>query len=1036
MKRPAHLAPLPPVVEAKESARELHEWVDFAFGMDGPFAKAFPGYQPRAGQIEFAHAVVDGIADGVCVLAEAGTGCHAAGQLILMHDGRRQRVEDILEGQRLAGPDGKPRRVLRIVQGEDELVEIVPVKGEPWKVNLDHILTLVRTNREARGAKTRRDCKDGEIVDVSVREWLTWSKKKKHLYKLFRRPCDFYLIQPPIKIEPYHLGLLLGDGLLGPSVNICKVDKEIEAEARKLAQTFGLNLRVEREATRGTYHLAAIPGKKNFLFAELKRLKLWMKRSGEKFIPERYLIGHQWERWEILAGLIDTDGSKTSGGYEYVSKSPRLADDVAFVARSLGLAAYVTKTRKRWQNGIGDYYRVSISGDFSELPLRLERKKVSPRAQKKNVLRTGFTVRRTGERGKYYGFALDGDGRFLLGDFTVTHNTGKSFGSLAPVVRSLKNRGGKAVYVTANIALQEQIVRKDLPTLKKLFQENFSFALAKGFSNYVCLDRRDENVDRLANGELKLPVLRDVEEFQKIFEWRTSTGDFSDLDFEPSAYVRSLVSISSEDCIGKKCPHWASGCYPRQARKAFQDASIIVTNYHLYFLDLELRRRGAPGILPQHRILIMDEFHAAAEIARSYLGERISEGSVKTAVEGLDASGSRAEKLELPRGLDPDFRREVLEHAGEFFKELLALGTDPKRYKARINKPKMTDGWQLEKDLLLTADKYLRAAERPELKAEAREWLRSRAGLATRQAEVLAGARDFGDDEQIFYIDVQESRGSRGSPLFGSKRAALVREPLYPAETLRSQLFEKDEQPRAIIGCSATLTTSSSKPFGFISKQVGMTKFDECVAESPFDYSRAAFVVPRGMPDPQHPNFAAAVAEKFVDLMQYTGGRALGLFTSYRVMEVVASEVEGLPFRLLVQGRAPRMQLIKQFKEDETSVLLGTESFWTGVDVPGDSLIAVFIDKIPFDHFDDPVLDAIKERDENWFQSYYKPKAVIAFKQGFGRLIRSVEDRGVVVCCDNRITGKPYGKSFLKALPKAVDVYDSLEMVANYVAKR
>lgn len=613
---------------------------------------------------------------------------------------------------------------------------------------------------------------------------------------------------------------------------------------------------------------------------------------------------------------------------------------------------------------------------------------------------------------------------------------GKSVGTLAPTLKSLAMRGGKAVYVTANIALQEQIMKKDLPLLKRVLGLDFSFALAKGFSNYVCKSKLVESETKRQDGKLHLPVARDEKDFQFIFDWKTLTGDFSDLPFEPSGYVKSLVSISSEDCTGKKCEHWASGCHPREARRKFQNASVVVTNYHLYFLDLELKRRGAPGILPEHRILIMDEFHAAAEIARSYLGERVSEGSVKTAAEGLDATGPRAQKLEIPPQINPDLQIEVLAAAKAFFKELVELGSDPKRYKARINKPKMIDGHALQLLLRQMADTYTRAAEVPDVKTEAREWLRSRADLATRQLNVIAQARSFDDDEQIFYIDVQEQRGSRGSPLIGSKRASLVREPLYPAETLRTELFEKNEQPRAIIGCSATLTTSSSKPFSYIARQTGMTKFDECVAESPFDYTRMAFIVPKRFPDSQDPKFADAVAVKLLELTRITGGRTLGLFTSYRVMEVAARALQGSSFKVLVQGTAPRMQLIRDFKEDETSVLLGTESFWTGVDVPGDSLSAVFIDKIPFDHFDDPVLDAIKEHDQNWFKSYYLPKAVIAFKQGVGRLIRSVEDRGVVVCCDSRITGKGYGKSFLKALPPDVEVFDSLEVVARYVGKR
>lgn len=609
--------------------------------------------------------------------------------------------------------------------------------------------------------------------------------------------------------------------------------------------------------------------------------------------------------------------------------------------------------------------------------------------------------------------------------------TGKSFGALVPAIMSNVHHGSKVVYVTANINLQEQIVRKDLPTLVKILGEDFTFALAKGFSNYLCVAKLDDSDAQRMTGKLNLPIFNDLKAFETIREWRatTTTGDFSDLPFEPSGYIKSLVSVASDECYGKKCSHFFSGCFPRKARKAFNDADVIVTNYHLYFLDLNLQRMGQ-RILPEHHIVIFDEFHEAAEIARTFLGERLSFGSVKTAVDALAASGPRADRLKLPRNLDPELRGETEAEARRFFKELYDLSKNPNKYRARLTRKGQIDGQRLEQLLGRAAKKYTDKASEEGVEPEAREWLRNRSVLCTKQAYVIQTSREFEMDDLIFYIDVEESRKPGGDP-----KVALCREPLMPADILRENLFEKNAEPRSIVCCSATLTTSSrSNPFGYIAKQTGVTKFDECVAESPFDYSRCCFVVPKGLPNPDEDEFPGAVCQVLSKLLNITGGRTLGLFTSNRVMNEASRflKAQKFPFNILTQGDIPRAQLVKRFKEDHTSVLLGTKSFWTGVDVPGDSLTCVFMDKIPFDEFNDPVLDAIKERDENWFKSYYVPKAVIAFKQGFGRLIRSVEDRGAVVCCDKRIVSKGYGALFRRAVPESVRFSDKLETVAEF----
>ncbi len=605
--------------------------------------------------------------------------------------------------------------------------------------------------------------------------------------------------------------------------------------------------------------------------------------------------------------------------------------------------------------------------------------------------------------------------------------TGKSLGYLVPAIQAIAGTGRKVVIATANIALQEQLVRKDLPMLQRVLKESgteFTFALAKGFSNYICQDARDTaDTDRMMGK--RLPVIQDQEILEQAIAWsnESETGDLSDFETELPYAVRKALTIASEDCLGKKCQYFGLNgtCNPRKARRSFGAADVIVTNYHLYFLDLEMKRRGARGVLPEHELLVCDEAHNVAEIARTFLGERVSAGGIKNAVDELNAKGRRAEKLDLPRELDKQLQAEILAESAPFFADALALRKDARRYRARLNKPDMIDGSRLETLLRKASTIYLNAAARPGLESEAREWLRHRSALVERYAGVLAGARGLDDEENLFYLDEENGRVS------------VVREPVSPAKILREALFESEATPHGIVLCSATLSAGGRDGFEYAAEQVGCDTFDTCLVESPFDYSRSAFIVPNGLPEPTHPTFADAVGETLVATVKAARGRTLALFTSYRVLDIAHRRLlaERLPYTVMRQDDAPRSVLIARFKADPSSVLLGTESFWEGVDVPGDALMAVMIDKIPFDHFEDPVLDAIKERDSKWFPNYYLPKAVIKFKQGFGRLIRSVDDFGVVVCCDKRITSKPYGSNFKRAVPKATRFGVDLGMVAR-----
>ena len=358
----------------------------------------------------------------IILCAPTGSGkCLGEGTLILMADGTETPVELVGEGDCLMGPDSTPRRVQSITQGVGPMYRINPVKGDPWECNGDHILMLVRTGELDDPVHRKRD-RDGEIVKVTVNEWLTWSKWRKHVHKLYRVPVEFPAQNLPV--HPYLLGILLGDGsLTNNRIVLTSVDSEIVEAVSWLALQHGVTCKeTPSEGRAQGYLLSNDRGQGNPLLESLRDLGIQECRSGEKFIPAQYRTASREQRLQLLAGLLDTDGHLSDGYFDFVVKSRELAEGTAYVARSLGLAAYISLKQQLYRGEIRDYWRVTVSGEVSEIPTRISRKRATPRQQKKDVLRTGFSVESLGDD-DYYGFTLNGDGEFLLGDFTVTHNT-------------------------------------------------------------------------------------------------------------------------------------------------------------------------------------------------------------------------------------------------------------------------------------------------------------------------------------------------------------------------------------------------------------------------------------------------------------------------------------------------------------------------------------------------------------------------------------------------------------------------------------
>ncbi len=429
--------------------------------------------------------VYDMLMSGGGVMAGA-TGCHAKGERVLCADGHAMAVEDVRIGDRLLGHDGTPRTVVALHHGVKPCWRVVPVKGDPFVVTEDHMLTLVRTRRRA-----GKDSLADELVDVTVKDWMAWGAWRKHLHKLVRSGgVDFGASETTVlPIPPYVLGVLIGDGCFSGSIDFTSMDKEVVAEMGAYVAKNGWRM-ATRPAGKATTYLIRFgnQGKRTEapLRATLRRLGLLECRSGSKFVPHEYLTASRHDRLELLAGLIDADGYVANNTYDYVTKSGRLADDMAFLCRSLGLAAHVAKCRKgiRATGFTGDYWRLSISGDTSAVHCRIPRRKCAPRAQKKSVLRSGFTVEPVGDR-EYFGFTVDGDNRYLLPDFTITHNCGKTH-----IMKALCNayphealmaRGTPTVVVAVP---DKDITRKNFNDLTELLPDRKVGLVMSGSRNF------------------------------------------------------------------------------------------------------------------------------------------------------------------------------------------------------------------------------------------------------------------------------------------------------------------------------------------------------------------------------------------------------------------------------------------------------------------------------------------------------------------------------------------------------------------------
>lgn len=590
---------------------------------------------------------------------------------------------------------------------------------------------------------------------------------------------------------------------------------------------------------------------------------------------------------------------------------------------------------------------------------------------------------------------------------------GKSLAYLAPAVRKALDEGRKAIVSTHTINLQEQLIEKDIPLLRSVMDEDFRALLLKGRRNYVCPARL--LIAMSGGGEMF--TSSELEEVKAIWKWAETTqdGTLSDLDFQPSGRVWSQVCSETHACTPKRCGPTGK-CFYQEVRKRIAEADLLVVNHTLFFTLLNSQAEFAEserGFLFPNDFLIFDEAHTLEQVAARQLGLSLSQIGMKFDLHRLFNPKTSKGLFQLTG--DASGRRltmKLLDEIDDFFDEVEASCTwgDYGR-EFRVREPEFVEDTlggsmiELARQARATAD-LADDTVKLEMTELARRLADCRAALAT--------FLDQSEDGMVYWVEKSDR-----------ETVSLNAAPVDVSELLRPVFFERD---RPAVFTSATLGIGDQN-LNYFRNRVGAQEVEAIRIGSPFDYERQMTIhLVKSMPQPREDGYEEALEEWIRHFVRRSEGRAFVLFTSYKLLRRVADEMEDFFFtedlKLLVQGRgSSRAQLIEEFKSDKSSVLFGTDSFWTGVDVPGDALTNVIITRLPFAVPDHPLtqarLEHITDRGGNAFMEYSVPEAILKLRQGVGRLIRSGDDKGMVVLLDNRVLSKRYGKAFLNALPEA-----------------
>ena len=614
--------------------------------------------------------------------------------------------------------------------------------------------------------------------------------------------------------------------------------------------------------------------------------------------------------------------------------------------------------------------------------------------------------------------------------------TGKTLAYLIPAILSRQ----RVLVSTGTKNLQEQIFFKDLPSLRKVLNVPFTATLMKGRSNYLCLHRfeiyRDRNsfesfasFDRSGrSSEREYPERSERHVFLPIIEeWskRTATGDRAELgDLPEDLPLWNDIAADAETCLGAECPRYGD-CFVTLVRQRAAESDVVIVNHHLLCADAAVRKSAYGEVIPSCATLVVDEAHQLEDVATQYFGVAVSNYRIENLVR--DAERNVAGMEGPPRNEVYRAITRVAERSHRFFSALsmarIKAGVETKaRYTSEALVEHFEDGSMLagaleglEASLALAQPAGRKGppygdGESPAETNEALATLARRAGDLHRDLRFLIRAAD---SDFVYYLEI------RGRGIF------LRASPIDVSRIAREALFDR---MRATVLTSATLAVDGS--FAYLKSRLGIRDAAEVRVPSEFDYGRQALLyLPRRIPSPKAPTFSAAAAREVIEILKRSRGRAFVLFTSYAMLRAVQQFVEvSLPFPILVQGTAPRSILLEQFRSTPNAVLLATSSFWQGVDVVGEALSCVIIDKLPFASPGDPItaarIESINARGGDAFADYQVPLAILALQQGLGRLIRHRTDRGVLAILDPRLRTMGYGRRFLQSLPSAPVTHD------------